>query len=107
MPDYVGDLMKLANRYVEGGGLRVYIKTNYGPEVPLYTGKGPDEPDSGPGIGGAVADIVGFKAQVIIRDKNGKTLQTIGPDSPTDWGRVSVLLLLLAAGGFLIIRRWL
>ena len=108
MPDYVGDLKELVTGYVEGGGLRVYVKTNYGPEIPLYTGKGKDAP-AGPdfGIGGAVNKLIGFQAQVIVRDKNGKVLTKYGPDSPTDWVRVSVLLALLAGAGFLVLRRWL
>lgn len=111
MPDYVGDLQQLVTGYVEGGGLRVYLKTNYGPEIPLYTGKSKDSGSSLPsvdlGISDAIARAIGFKAQVIVRDAKGKTIAKYGPESPTDWVRVAVALSLLGLVGFLIVRRWM
>lgn len=108
MPDYLGDLQQLVTGYVEGGGLRVYLKTNYGPEIPLYTGKGQDTgPGVNLGISDAIAKAIGFQAQVIVRDARGKTVARYGPESPTDWVRVSVALALLGLVGFVIVRRWL
>lgn len=64
--------------YVQGGNVNLFLKTNFGPEVPLYTGSDGSE------SGGGLADLVGLKAQIIIKDKNGKTITTYGEPAPTE-----------------------
>lgn len=98
MADYLGDLLGLASSYVEQGGMQVFVKTNYGPEIPIYTGS------SGESQGGAVSDLIGVKAQVIIRDAKGKTVKTIGQAAPTDPVRVAFLVALLGLIGFVVVR---
>lgn len=96
--DYLGDLQGLLSGYLEGGGLRVYVKTNYGPEIPIYAGGKSD------GGGSVVGDLVGVRAQVIVRDAKGKTIKTIGDPAPTDPIRVTVLLAILGLVGFVVVR---
>ena len=98
MADYLGDLQGLLTRYLEGGGLQAYVKTNYGPEIPIYTGGKSD------GGGSVVGDLIGVRAQLIIRDAKGKTIKTLGDPAPTDPVRVAVLLALLALLGFVVVR---
>ena len=98
MADYLGDLLGLASSYVEQGGLQVFVKTNYGPEIPIYTGSDGEASQS------AVGDLIGVKAQVIIRDAKGKTIKTIGSAAPTDPVRVGFMLALLGLIGFVVVR---
>lgn len=65
--------------YVQGGNVKLSVKTNYGPEIPLYTGS-----DGGQAEGGGFADLVGIKAQIIVRDKDGKVITTYGEPAPTE-----------------------
>lgn len=97
MPDYLGDIGDLLSGYVESGGLRVSVKTNYGPEIPVYSGKSS-------GGSSPVAALIGFKAQVIVRDAKGKVVQTMGDPVPTDWVRVLTASLLLSAIAIVVVR---
>lgn len=99
MSDIISDLRNLATEYVQSGGVQVFVKTNYGPELPVYTGAGTSQPGE-PGIG----DLLGIKAQVIIRNKAGKVIQTYGEPAPTEPLKVAVLLAVVALLGVVIVR---
>ena len=100
LPSYVGsvaeELIGIAGDYVRGGGVRVSVKTNFGPELPVY--------DSGGAAGGGIAGVLGFKAGVIVRSKDGAVLATYGDPPPTEPLKVVALLALLALLGFVLIR---
>lgn len=82
MSDFLDDLREdvtaLAKDYATGGGVQVYVKTNYGPELPVYTGI--DQGGDGPGL----ADVIGLKAQIIIKDKDGRVITKYGDPAPTE-----------------------
>lgn len=99
MADYLGDLQKLAGSYLDQGGLQVFVKTNYGPEIPIYTGK-----DKNAGQGNPIAELIGLRAQVIVKDAKGKTVTTYGDAAPTDMARVLVVLSVLGLIGFVVVR---
>ena len=75
-----GELLNIARESVTSGGVRVYVKTNYGPEVPLTGGTGPN-----------LASILGIKAAVVVRDKRGNRIAGYGDYPATDVLKVSIL----------------
>ena len=96
----------LARGYVRGGGIVVAVKTNYGPELPLFraalgrAGAGQGEAGEGGGLGA----LVGLKAAVIVRDGHGATLATYGDPPPTEPLRAIAAALLAGGLVFLILR---
>ena len=97
MPDFLDDLRGLATEYVQSGGVQVFVKTNYGPEIPVYTGA---DKSGQPGIG----DLLGVKAQVIVKKKSGKVVQTYGEPAPTEPLKVTAVLAVVAVLGIVIVR---
>lgn len=83
----------LARDAVSSGGVRVYVKTNFGPEFPVSGGDGP-----------GLAELVGLKAGVVVRDRRGAKLASYGGYPPTDPARVALLLALAGLLGFVLIR---
>lgn len=77
-------LTEAANDYVTGGNVKLSVKTNYGPEVPLYSGSDGSE-------AGGVASMLGIKAQIIVRDKEGKVITTYGEPAPTEPTKAAAL----------------
>ncbi len=61
--------------------MRLSIKTNLGPELPVYDG------DSAGGLVG----LLGIKAGVIVRAKDGSVITTYGDPPPTDPIKVALL----------------
>lgn len=86
------DLKAAATAAAENRGIRVLVKTNLGPAIPIYNS---DSPSSGPGL---------IKAGVIVTDRNGKELAAYGGKPPTDWLMVSGLVLMIASAGVLMVR---
>jgi hypothetical protein len=97
MADILSDLKNLATEYVQSGGVQVFVKTNYGPELPVYTGT---DKTGQPGI----ADLLGLKAQVIVKNKSGKIIQTYGEPAPTEPLKVAAVLAVVALLGVVIVR---
>lgn len=87
---FYDELTGLVGDYVQSGNVQLYVKTNYGPEIPVYTG-GSSEPSEG----GAISDLVGFKAQIIVKNKKGEVLKTYGEPAPTEPLRVAALIAVL------------
>lgn len=83
--DFLDDVKEVLTDYVKGGNVQAFVKTNYGPEIPIYTGS------DGQASGGGVGDIIGLKAQIIIRDKSGKVISTYGEPAPTEPLKVAML----------------
>ena len=59
-------------------GYRVYLKTNLGPAVKVYDAAAID--DGAPNL----LEQFGFKQQIIIVDKSGAVVSTLGQPAPTD-----------------------
>lgn len=78
------------------GGLRVSLKTNLGPEIPLYT----PGTDSGPGI----LPALGIKYALIVRDASGAVVTTYNDPPPTDPLKQAILWAALAGAAFVLIR---
>ena len=87
------DLLGLAREAVTRGGVRVYVKTNLGPEFPVSGGGG-----------GGLGDLLGLKAGVVVRDKAGAKLASYGGYPATDPMRAAVLWGSVALVAFLLVR---
>lgn len=99
------DVLGIARSYVAGGGVRVAVKTNFGPELPVYAGElSRSGGASSGGQGGALSRLVGLKAAVIVRDGRGATLATYGDYPATEPLRAVLALLALGALGFILVR---
>lgn len=103
--DLLGGLVGVAREYV-ADGVRVSIKTNYTPEIPVATA----ELVAGDRGGGAVArrsvlgELLGVKAAVIVRNQRGDIISTFGQAPKTDPVRVIVALALVGGVLFLLVR---
>lgn len=95
MTDYFSDLWQQAQGYVTGGGVRVYLKTNLGPEVPLYTGA-----SDGPGL----LSALGIETGLIVRDAQGNIVTTYNDPPETDPIKAGLVLAALAGAVFLLMR---
>lgn len=80
----------LASDYA--GSLRVSVKTNLGPEITVT------------GQGSGLADALGLKAAVIIRDAHGRRVAGYGDPPATDPVRVAVLVALAGLVGYVLLR---
>jgi hypothetical protein len=88
------DLLGIAREAVSSGGVRVYVKTNLGPEVRV---SGSD--------GRGLADALGIRAAVVVRDRDGRKIAGYGEYPATDplragalWGAVALAVYLLLRG---------
>ena len=88
------EVIDLAGDYVRGGGLRVSVKTNLGPELPVYNG----------GSSGGLIDLLGIKAGVIVRGKDGGVIASYGDPPPTEPIKVVLLALVVGLIGIALIR---
>jgi hypothetical protein len=86
------DLGELARDAFRSGGVRVFVKTNLGPEFPVSGG------------GGGLADALGLQAGVVLRDRQGNRIASYGGYPPTDPFRVALLVAAAGALGFLLLR---
>ncbi len=73
------------------GAVQVAVKTNLGPELPIGQGSG-------------LADALGIKAAVIVRDRQGRVVYTHGTPPETNPVLVGVLGAAVALAGFLLVR---
>lgn len=89
------ELFDIAGSYVRQGGVRVSVKTNLGPELPIF---------SGTGEGGGLASKLGLKAGVIVRSQDGSTIATYGDPAPTEPIKVIALAIVLGVIGIVLIR---
>lgn len=99
------DVLDIARSYVAGGGIQVAVKTNFGPELPVYTGElRRGSQGTGQGGGFSLSRLVGLKAAVVVRDGRGATLATYGEYPRTEPLRAVLALAALAGLGFILIR---
>lgn len=100
------DILGIARSYVAGGGVRVSVKTNFGPELPVYAGQLDRGGGASGGQGGgfSISRLVGLKAAVIVRDGRGATIATYGDYPATEPLRAVLALLALGALGFVLVR---
>lgn len=95
--DYLGNLLGevsgIAADYVRTGGVRVSVKTNLGPEIPVYSGSG-----------GSGSNLLGIKAGVIVRNRDGGVIATYGDPPATDPIRVAMLVLVVTLLGIALVR---
>lgn len=82
-----------AGRALDSGAVVISVKTNLGPEIPV-TGGG----------GGGLADALGIRAAVIIRNKSGRQLAATGDPPATEPLRVALFVLVAGALGLLLLR---
>lgn len=75
MADYLDQLKTAAVDSLTGGDVRVYLKTNIAPPIPIYTGTGE---------GSGLLDTLGVKGGIIVTNKTGKTLYTAGAPESID-----------------------
>lgn len=87
------DLKAAATSAAENRGIRVLVKTNLGPAIPIYNSDSPSS--GGPSL---------VKAGVIVTDRSGKELATYGGRPKTDWLMVSGIVLMVASAGVLMVR---
>lgn len=77
------------------GGLRVSVKTNLGPEFDVWDGRSKT---------GSLAQLLGIRGAIIVRDRDGKPIFVQGEPPATNW----ILTALYGAGiaylGYLIWR---
>jgi hypothetical protein len=102
LQDLFSGVLDIAGDYVRSG-IRVSVKTNLGPEIPIYSGglQGADGSGSG---GGGLGGLLGIKAAVVVRDASGNTISTIGQVPATDPVRAILAALVLAGLVFVIYR---
>lgn len=100
------DVVDIAGDYLRSG-VRVSVKTNYGPELPIFSGSAEGgSGSSGGGRGGfGLGKLIGFKAAVIVRNRDGHVIATYGGTPPaTEPVRLVGLLVVLGAIGFVLVR---
>ena len=97
----------IAEGYV-AGGISVSVKTNYGPEIPIYSGAMSGGASTGaggtPSSPSLLSTLLGLKAAVIVRDATGRTLTTFGTPPATDPVRVGVALGIVALVALIMFR---
>ncbi len=103
--DLFGGLLGVAREYVSDE-VRISVKTNYGPEIPVATAalSSGDGGSSGQARGGIVAELLGVKAAVIVRNAAGDTISTFGEVPKTDPVRLCVALAIVGGLAWLIVR---
>lgn len=93
---FADELLGIASDYVQSGGLRVSVKTNLGPEFTVATSNlvssGGDGSQDAAGGSGGVLGLLGVRAAVIVRDRNGNRLATYGAVPETEVWRVAVFV---------------
>lgn len=92
--DVLDQVIDLAGDYVNSGGLRVSVKTNLGPAIPVYSGQRQ----------GGLAAMLGLKAGVIVTDRNGKEVARYGAPPPTEPIKVILVAVLVGLLGLALVR---
>lgn len=87
-----------------GGALRVFVKTNFGPEVEVGRVELGGGGSSSTGTPGGVSGLLGFKAGVILRDAQGRYVAKLGEPPATEPVRVVLVLGVVLAAVLLIVR---
>jgi hypothetical protein len=77
------------------GGLRVGVKTNLGPEFTVWDGQSKT---------GGIAQLLGIKGAIIVRDASGKTLMVQGEPPETNYILTAAYAAGLAYVGYLVWR---
>lgn len=96
MTDYLQQLGSIAVDATRAKGARVFVKLNAWPgEIELADADQLQGGDSGPGI---------VKGQVIVRDRSGRVITTIGPDVRQNWPLTAAVVGGLALVLFVIVR---
>lgn len=85
-------------------GISVAVKTNYGPAVTVYRDEPPDGTGGEPGDRGVLEELLGFKAALIVRDRDGRTIYTSGDVPATEPARVAAVIVLVAVLAFVLTR---
>lgn len=88
--DLLGDVGKLAGEALEAGTVRVFVKTNLGPEFEL----------SPRGQGGGILRALGVRGAVLVRDRAGRPLFAYGAPPPTS------PFLVVAFAGLVLVISW-
>lgn len=102
---FADGVLDLAGDYVRSGGVSIAVKTNYGPEVKLASSSiAPSGAPGGGGGGGGVLDLLGVRAAVVVRDRDGKRLASYGDYPPTEPLRVLGLVVVVALLGVVLVR---
>lgn len=98
-------VLDLAGEYVSKG-VRISIKTNFGPELPVATAALGNSGGAGGGgsRGAGIAGLLGFKAAVIVRDAQGETIATYGDPPKTEVWRALLAVAVVGGLAFLVIR---
>ncbi len=117
----VGDITNIASGFA--AGITVAVKTNFTPEITVYSGSADASNGSGsagatgaagstmPSLGGLVSKLAGVQVGVVVKDSGGRVLAHYGANGgepETDWVRVAVALGvigLLGMGVVVLIRR--
>ena len=90
---FVDELLGITRTALAEGleGSTVSVKTNYTPEIKFRTD-------------GEGSNILGVRAGLIIRNRNGRILETVGDPAPTDPLKFGALVLSVSLVGFVLIR---
>ncbi len=91
---FIDDLLGIGREALRDGlsGSTVSVKTNYGPEFRIKT-----EGESG-------SDLLGIRAGLIIRNRNGQVIETVGDPAPTDPLKFGALVIVVVGVGFVLFR---
>ena len=73
---FLDELTEIAGEYVRQGGVLAFVKTNLGPEIPIYSGTPTGER--------GLLDALGIQAALIIRNRDGRVLASYGDPPATN-----------------------
>lgn len=100
MADLVTGLVDLARDYVRSE-ITVTLESNILPPVTIYRGG----MAKGGGVGGAgLADALGVRGGVVVRNAQGQKLASFGDPAPLDYARALLVGAVLAGGVYLLLR---
>jgi hypothetical protein len=97
----LSQLAKDAATYATGGGIVVSIRTNYTPELVIYDGKGGSDATK---VKGLLSSLVGFRGGIVIRTRDGSTLQRFGDPAPLEHWRLAAVAVTIGLAAILITR---
>lgn len=101
MSDLLAGIIGIAGEYVRSE-VRVTVETNMLPALTIYSGS------MSPGGGGAavasIADALGIRAGVVVRNAKGDVLAQFGDPAPASLWRVGLVVCAIGAVGWLIVK---